>query len=96
MGIVFVLHQLNEIGLGRERKLRKMKSLTKLIAHSSSATEWFSKEAVGVMLTWSAGKCTLVLAEETGGGLKIITAVKTTANLCCDTVRLTLPTLPVC
>ena len=73
-----------------------MISLTKLIVHSSSATERFSKEAVGVMLTWSAGKCTLVTAEETGEGLKKVRAVKTSVNLCCDTVQLTLPTLPVC
>ena len=39
-----------------------MVSLTKLIAHSSLATERFSKEAVGVLLTWSAGKCSLVTA----------------------------------
>ena len=50
-------------------------SLTKVIAHSSSASERFSKEAVGVMLTWLAGKCTLVIAEETGEGLKIVKAV---------------------
>ena len=35
-----------------------MVSLTKLIAHFSSAKERFSKEAVGVMLTSSGGKCT--------------------------------------
>ena len=33
---------------------------------------------------------------QTGEGLKIVKAVKTAVNLCCDTVRLTLPTLPVC
>ena len=71
---------------------RTMISLTKLIAHSSATTERFSTEAVSVMLNWSAGKCTLVIAEETGEGLKIVRAV----NLRCDTVRLTLPTLPIC
>ena len=67
-----------------------MVSYTKLIAHSSSAAVRFSKEAVGVKLTWSAGKCTLVTAQETGEGLKMVRAVKRSVNLCCDTVRLTL------
>ena len=35
------------------------------------------KKAVGVMLTWSAGKSTLATAEETGEGLKMVRAVKT-------------------
>ena len=35
------------------------------------------KETVSVMLTWSAGKCTLVTAEETGEGLKMVRAIKT-------------------
>ena len=61
-----------------------MVSLTKLIARLRNFP--YNKEAVGVMLTWSAGKCTLVMEEETGEGLK----VKTSVNLCCHTVRLTL------
>ena len=70
-----------------------MVSYTKLIAHSSSAVERFSKEVVGVKLTWSAGKCTLVTVQETGEGLKMVRAVKRSVNLCCDTVRLTLQVL---
>ena len=34
------------------------------------------------MLTWTVGKCTLVIAEETGEGLKLVRAVKKSVNLC--------------
>ena len=49
IGIPFVLLKLVEISLGRERDL-----------HPLLATERFAKEAMCVVLTWSAGKCSLV------------------------------------